>query len=198
MRIAFYSQLPTWKLQGMYIVATRLTINDTIRSSDFTTNPLNAICPVTSHEMWRQSFSRWRTIGWIADREGSRIFVWIHSVWNDQKRPVWTDDQTSASCPIQKSIPQFVYKLIQSGLSIHPYERPTMEKIIENLARNSFRIVDEVESKHIFTFVNLAKLSELWIKNNTSDRYYISLLRMKNHSGNVTKADSMQFTELHN
>jgi hypothetical protein len=66
------------------------------------------------------------------------------------------------------------------------------------LARNNIKIAENVESEEVFAFINLVKLSKFWIKNNTSDRHYISQLRRRNHSGNVTKTDSMHFTELRN
>jgi hypothetical protein len=72
-----------------------------------------------------------------------------------------TDEWNIAGHPIPESVPQFVYELIESGISTNPHERPTMDENIVTLERNNFRIAEEVDSEQVLAFVSSVQLSEL-------------------------------------
>jgi hypothetical protein len=56
--------------------------------------------------------------------------------------------------------PEFVYRLIESGLSGNPQERPSFDTISEVLKRNYFRITDGVDIEEVSAFVSLVESSE--------------------------------------
>jgi serine/threonine protein kinase len=72
-----------------------------------------------------------------------------------------TDERTIAGHLIPESVPPFVLKLIVSGMSINPQERPTMDEIIAKLEKNDFRIAEEVDSEKVWAFLSSVQLSEL-------------------------------------
>jgi serine/threonine protein kinase len=57
-------------------------------------------------------------------------------------------------------VPEFVFVLIESGLSVNPRERPSFNDISEALNKNCFRITDEVDSDEVSAFVSLVESSE--------------------------------------
>jgi serine/threonine protein kinase len=54
----------------------------------------------------------------------------------------------------------FVSRLILSGLSTNPNDRPSFNEIIEVLKNNDFRIAEEVDSEAVSAFVSSMELSE--------------------------------------
>jgi serine/threonine protein kinase len=57
-------------------------------------------------------------------------------------------------------VPEFLFVLIESGLSANPRERPSFADISEVLKENCFRIADGVDSDEVSAFVSLVKSSE--------------------------------------
>jgi hypothetical protein len=57
-------------------------------------------------------------------------------------------------------VPEFVSRLIESGLSANPRERPSFDDISEALKKNYFRITDGVDSDDVSAFVSLVESSE--------------------------------------
>jgi hypothetical protein len=72
-----------------------------------------------------------------------------------------TNERNIAGHPIPESVLQFVDKLIVSGMSSNPHERPTMDKILAKLEKNDFRIAEEVDSEQVLAFVSSVQLSKL-------------------------------------
>jgi hypothetical protein len=68
--------------------------------------------------------------------------------------------KTCESVEIPGFVPEFVSKLIESGLSTNPSERPSFNDVSEALKKNSFRMADEVGSDEVSAFVSLVESSE--------------------------------------
>jgi serine/threonine protein kinase len=61
---------------------------------------------------------------------------------------------------IPRYVSGFVRRLIMSGLSPNPNDRPSFNDIIEILKDNHFRIVEEVDSEAVLGFYNSVESSE--------------------------------------
>jgi serine/threonine protein kinase len=62
---------------------------------------------------------------------------------------------------LQAFVPDFICRLILSGLSTNPNDRPSFNEIIEVLKKNDFRIAEEVDSEAVSAFVSSMESSEL-------------------------------------
>jgi serine/threonine-protein kinase len=62
---------------------------------------------------------------------------------------------------LQAFVPDFVSRLILSGLSTNPNDRPSFNEIIEVLKKNDFRITEEVDSQAVSAFVSSVESFEL-------------------------------------
>jgi serine/threonine protein kinase len=88
------------------------------------------------------------------------IVVGHHPFEETGERSCCAEGDLTARDVIPGFVPEFVSRVILSGLATNPNDRPSFQEIFEVLKANNFRIAEDVDSEAVFAFVGSVESSE--------------------------------------